>query len=227
MPTVLVPWGAVHQVISRGAGTMTTWMPIQRTIVAVDIKDSTERNNVERGYLRADMYEVLESALLTSGVTEELRDKFIDRGDGAAALIHPADQIPKPRIINRFIPALRDQLMAYAPDRQFQLRVAVHTGDVHFDSRGQFGEDLDVTFRLLDAPEFKAYLAGTTEPLALVVSDQMYRSAIRHGYDGIDASAFQPLVCVQVGGHAHQGWVQVLPAAANGHERMTRIGRVS
>lgn len=206
---------------------MTTLLPIQRTIVAVDVVASTERNNVERAYLREDMYDVLECALLSCGITEDLREPLADRGDGALVLIHPDDKIPKPRLINKFVPALRDQLGAQSPDRRFRLRVALHSGDVHFDSRGQFGEDLDVTFRLLDAPEFKAQLADTAEPLALIVSDQMYRSAIWHGYEGIDATAFQPLVCVRVGGHAYRGWVQVVPEAERGHGDVTRIGRVS
>lgn len=200
-------------------------LPIQRSIIAVDIEASTRRNNVQRALLREDMYTLLEKALASSGITEELRDGFMDRGDGAMVLVHPDDRIPKPLLINRFIPTLRDALAAHAPERQFRLRVALHAGDVHFDCRGQFGEDLDITFRLLAAPELKAQLANSTEPLALIVSDHIYRSAVWHGYEGIDASAFQRLVCVWVGGHAHRGWVQVGPEAGNAP--VTRIDRVS
>ncbi len=32
---------------------------------------------------------------------------------------------------------------------------------------------------------------------------------MRHGYDGIDQDAFQPMVRVQVAGRRHCGWVQV------------------
>jgi hypothetical protein len=47
------------------------------------------------------------------------------------------------------------------------------------------------------------------DPLILVVSGDIYRCVVRHGYDGIDQDAFQPLVRVQVAGHRHCGWVQI------------------
>lgn len=210
---------------TRGAVAMTTLLPLQRTMVGVDIEASTDRNNVQRAFLRDDMYDLFEHALLSCGVTEDLREPFLDRGDGVLALIRPADEIPKYRFITTFVPKLRRQLLNHVPDRRFRMRVALHMGDVHIDDRGQFGEDLDVTFRLLDAPEFKQQLAVSSEPLALVVSDQMYRSAVWHGYEGIDASAFRDLVGVRVGGREYRGWVQVSPEA--GSSPVARIGRVS
>lgn len=195
---------------------MTLLLPKLRTIVAIDVESSTKLNNVQRAHLREDMYEIFEQALLSCGVREELREPLADRGDGVLALIYPVDEIPKPWLVTKFVPALRGQLANHAPDRRFRLRVALHAGDVHFDGRGLFGEDLDVTFRLLDAPEFKEHLASSAEPLALVVSEQMYRWAVWHGYEGIDVSTFEPLVCVRVGGHAYRGWVQVPPKPAVG-----------
>jgi hypothetical protein len=83
---------------------------------------------------------------------------------------------------------------------------------VHRDGNGPFGEDLDVAFRLLDAPRLKAHLKSATVPLALVASDYIYQSIIRHGYDGIDGAEFLPLVTVNVGDQRRKGWVH-LPAA--------------
>ena len=51
-----------------------------------------------------------------------------------------------------------------------------------------------MAFRLLDAPRFKEELKSATVPLALVASDYIYQSIIRHGYDGIDDTEFLPLV---------------------------------
>jgi hypothetical protein len=87
----------------------------------------------------------------------------------------------------------------------------VHAGEVHFDRRGAFGEAIDITCRLLDAPELKLQLSQTTAPLVLVVSDDIYHSLIRHRYDGIDDKAFEPMVHVEVAGNAHCGWVYVPP----------------
>jgi hypothetical protein len=54
--------------------------------------------------------------------------------------------------------------------REMGVRVirAAHAGEVHYDGNGTFGEDLDVAFRLLDAPRFKAELKHASVPLAVV-----------------------------------------------------------
>jgi hypothetical protein len=187
-----------------------TIQPRQRTILAVDIEGSTERNNSARAKLRDDMYALLEQALLDSGITEDLREPFLDRGDGAIALIHPADTVPKTILLSTFIPLLSEQLAKHGMTADgFRLRAAVHAGHVHSDQRGMFGEDIDVTMRLLDSPELKARLRRSSAPLVLVVSDYIYRSVIRHGYDGIDERTFAPLVHLRVGGLSYQGWVQI------------------
>ncbi len=59
----------------------------------------------------------------------------------------------------------------------------------------------------LDAPRFKEELKSATVPLALVASDYIYQSIIRHGYDGIDDTEFLPLVTVKVGDQRRKGWV--------------------
>jgi hypothetical protein len=204
---------------------MTTLQLLQRMLVAVDAKSSTSLNNMQKARLRLDMYDHFEQALLSCGIKEDPQEKFLDRGDGIVALIRPVDEIPKPLLISKFVPALRKQLVDHAPDRRFRLRVAVHTGDVHYDGRGHFGFDLDLTFRLLNAPEFKEHLDASTEPLALVVSEQMHESVVLHGYEGIDASTFRKLVCVRVGGREHHGWVQVPPEAGDGS--VVPIGRAA
>ena len=45
----------------------------------------------------------------------------------------------------------------------------------------------------------KAYLKTAPEPLAVVASDTIYQSIVRHGYDGLDGKEFDPLVNVTVG----------------------------
>jgi hypothetical protein len=128
-----------------------TIQPRQRTIVAVDIEGSTERNNAAKARLRDDMYDLLERALLDSGITEDLREPFHDRGDGAIALIHPADTVPKTLLLSTFIPRLNEELVEHATSPVgFRLRAAIHSGDVHFDRRGMFGEDIDVTMRTFE-----------------------------------------------------------------------------
>ncbi|MET0237741.1 MAG: hypothetical protein ABW224_24095 [Kibdelosporangium sp.] len=194
-------------------------LPRHRTIVAVDIEGSTSRTNPARALLRNAMYTLVEEALLLSGIGEEHRD-LVDRGDGAFVLIHPVDQAPKTVLLTIFIPTLSELLTQYAGDRPkqaFRLRAAVHAGEVHYDNRGWYGEDLDITARLLDAPELKRRLKQTQAPLVLVVSQDFHRSVIRHGYEGIDDTMFEQTVQVQIGGQRQRGWVQVPGGAVDDH----------
>lgn len=187
-------------------------LPRHRSIVAVDIESSTARINSAKAQIRYVMYELFEKALQVGGIAKRHRDALIDRGDGACALVHPVDQAPKALLLNSVIPALSWLLTdhnTHYPDDQFRLRAVVHAGEVHYDRRGRFGESLDIAFRLLDAPEVKRKLRQTAAPLVLVVSDDIYRSVVRHRYHGIDENSFEPLVYVRLAGQWHRGWIHV------------------
>jgi hypothetical protein len=192
-------------------------LPQYRSIVALDIERSTSRPNPIKGELRNKTYELFEVALRTAGVSKRYHDRFIDRGDGILALIHPVDQVPKAILLNRAVPAFNQLLTEYnaslprhsQPQRQLRVRVVVHAGEVHYDANGCFGEALDIAFRLLDASSVKRALQEIVDPLILVVSGDIHNSVVRHGYDGIDNHAFQPLVRVQVAGKRHLGWIQI------------------
>lgn len=200
-------------------------LPHYRAIVALDIESSTTRPNPIKGELRNKAYELFEMALCTAGIDKRYRDRFIDRGDGILALIHPVDQAPKAFLLNRAVPLLGRLLAEYnaslprhsQPQRQLRIRVVVHAGDVHYDANGCFGEALDVAFRLLDAARVKRALRETADPLVLVISGDIHNSVVRHGYDGIDRQAFQPLVRVHVAGRRYPGWVR-LPGHVARHQ---------
>jgi hypothetical protein len=85
----------------------------------------------------------------------------------------------------------------------------VHAGEVHSDANGCFGEALDIAFRLLDAANVKKALQAGAGPLVLVISNDIYRAIVRHGYEGIDQGAFQPLVRVHVAGNRYPGWIYI------------------
>jgi hypothetical protein len=198
-------------------------LPVHRSILAVDIEGSTQRTNTVKGELREQVYRLVMGALGMAGIDSQHYDPLTDRGDGVLVLLRPADEFPKPLLLSRLMPALASLLAAYnssvSPDEQpriLRLRAVVHAGEVHCDGKGFFGEDLDVAFRLLDAPQLKAYLRSEMAPLALVASDYIYHSIIRHGYDGIDDEQFLQLVTVKVGDQRRRGWVH-LPRA----ERLT------
>ena len=43
----------------------------------------------------------------------------------------------------------------------------------------------------------------------LVISEDIYNSVVRHGYDGIDQQAFHPMVRVHVAGKRFPGWIHL------------------
>jgi hypothetical protein len=192
-------------------------LPRYRAIVALDIERSTNRTDPVKAVLRTKLYELFHAALCSAGIHQRHRDRFIDRGDGVLALIHPVNQCPKVLLLNCAIPALQQLLTDYnaslpcvvRPERQLRIRVVVHAGEVHYDANGCFGEALDIAFRLLDAALVKKALRVGTDPLILVVSGDIYGSVVRHGYAGIDQRAFRPLVRVQVAGHHYRGWIRI------------------
>src|SRR6266700_8246834 len=192
-------------------------LPHYRAILALDIERSTSRSNPVKAELRNKTYELFEAALRKAGISTRHRDRFVDRGDGILALIHPVDQVPKALVLNRAIPLLsrlladyNDSLQRFSQlERQLRIRVVMHAGEVHYDANGCFGEALDVAFRLLDAVRVKRALRDTTGPLILVISGDVYNSVVRHGYDGIDQHAFHPLVRVKIAGNCHLGWIHI------------------
>jgi class 3 adenylate cyclase len=192
-------------------------LPHHRAIVALDIEMSTNRTNPVKAELRSKIYELFDAALHSAGIQKRHRDHFVDRGDGILALIHPVDQAPKAVLLNRAVPALNRLLTDYnaslprssRAQRLLRIRVVVHAGEIHYDANGCFGEALDVAFRLLDAAKVKKALHVTADPLILVVSGDIYRSVVRHGYDGIDQHAYHRLVRVQIAGSCHAGWIRI------------------
>jgi hypothetical protein len=194
-------------------------LPYHRSIFAVDIEGSTGSNNFAKMELRRAMYDLVEASFVVSGITGPYRDPFVDRGDGILALIHPVDEVPKTFLLNRVIPILEESLAKHArrfPDRRLRMRAVVHAGEVHFDGHGWCGEALDIAFELLDAPEVKKRLRMSVRPLLLVVSEHIYTSVVRQGYEGIDEHAFFEVAPVEVAGQRYRGWVRVPAGAGDG-----------
>jgi len=204
-------------------------LPVHRSIVAVDIEGSAQRTNPVKEELREEVYRLVVEALYVAGIGSQHYDPFTDRGDGLLVLLRPADELPKPLLLSRLIPTLASLLVAHNSSispadqpRILRLRAVIHAGEVHYDGKGPFGEDLDVAFRLLDAPRFKTHLKNATVPLGLVASDYIYQTIIRHGYDGIIEKEFLQLVTVTVGSRRRKGWVQLPYAGAVPMDRPAR-----
>jgi FAD/FMN-containing dehydrogenase len=188
-------------------------LPCHRSMLAVDVEGSTRRTDPSKAHMRRSMYELLLQALYEGGLTDTFRDPFMDRGDGVMVLVHPVDQAPKTVLLDTVIPTLGALLAehnARHSARRFRLRAVVHAGEVTFDDNGCFGEAVDVAFRLLEAEPAKRALSATEAPMVLVVSDDVHRAVVRHGYDGIDPSQFTRLVMPQGSELVRSGWIRVV-----------------
>lgn len=193
-------------------------LPVHRRILALDIKGSTGplRTNPIKQELRGAVYRLLDEALRDAGIDRRCYDGT-DQGDGVLLLIHPVDRVPTTRLLHPLIPSLTRGITSYnatllepqRTQRELRLRAVVHEGEIHRDDHGYCGVALDLAFRLLNAPRFKACLAGTSAPLALVVSDTVYWSIVWQNYEGIDRSTYRQDVRVKVAGRLHKGWVHI------------------
>ena len=197
--------------------------PVYRSIIALDLEESTKRTNLVKGELRRVMYDLLGHALEAVAITGNHLEQLTDRGDGVLVLIRPHDDVPKTVLLDRLIPLLTTMLAEYNaqaahPALRMRLRAVVHAGEVHLDRRGCYGEAIDIAIRLLDSPRVKKALKQAAAPLVLVISDEIYSGIVCHGY--VDANTYLPLVWVRVANRRHRGWVHipapVMPAGASG-----------
>jgi hypothetical protein len=186
--------------------------PVHRSIVAVDLEGSTTRSNPVKGELRQVMYNLLDRSLDAVRITDDHLEPPIDRGDGVLLLIRPNDDVPKTVLLGRLIPLLTALLTEHneaviSPASRMRLRAVVHAGEIHGDSKGFYGEAIDVAIRLLDSAPLKSALRQIPSPLALVVSDEIYSGIVAHGY--LDGDSYRPLVRVRVANKQHCGWVHI------------------
>jgi class 3 adenylate cyclase len=193
--------------------------PRRRLIVALDIERSTSRPDPVKAEFRTMLYELFDAALRSAGISARHRDRFVDRGDGLLALIDPADQA---LLFNLVIPVFGQLLASYnaslsrpgGRDGQLRVRIVMHTGNVHDDNNGCYGEALDIAFRLLDAPRVKMALKEAPGPVLVVVSGDVYRSVAPRNSAGIDHMASRCLVTAQVADREYQGWIHIPAEAA-------------
>ena len=178
-----------------------------RTIIALDIEGSTSRPDPVKAELRTMLYELFDAALRSAGIYPRHRPSRADspRGSGSESACpksrHPGIQPASGRL--RCQPPA-----ACSQQREVRVRVVLHAGEVHYDSDGCYGEALDIACRLLDAPIVKKALKAAPGPLILVVSGDIYRTVVRHGYDQIAHGNFHRLVGKRIAGRHYAGWIR-------------------
>jgi hypothetical protein len=165
------------------------------TLVAIDIVafGDPRRSDTDRIYLHETMYEQATKAFTMTGLC--WRDCYHeDRGDGALIIapVHVHADLFLDPLAHHLNALLRRRNHEASDIRQLRIRMAVHHGEVHYDTHGVAGSQTLHLFRLLDAPAFKKAMHATDTALGLIVSDTLYTDANRRN-GLIDATAYRKI----------------------------------
>jgi hypothetical protein len=139
-------------------------LAVHRTIVVVDVEGFGNRSRTNRNQVavREGLYGAMRKAFDRSGIRwADCRHE--DLGDGVLILVPP--EVPKGLFVELLPSALGAALRAHNDthpgQERIRLRMALHAGEVHYDEHGVTGASVTLAFRLMDAGELKAALAGS------------------------------------------------------------------
>ncbi len=165
-------------------------------VFAVDVAGYTrpDRDGEVRLYLRRSLYQILQEAFEESGLPWAECD-WEDRGDGALVVLPPhvsgygmIDPLPE-----RMRALIRRHNRVSREPAQMQLRAAASIGPVDRDAHGFAGDDLNLLFRMLEAPPLRKALAGSQAELALAVSRYLHDNIVARHPSRISPALFQPI----------------------------------
>ncbi|MEV6692793.1 hypothetical protein AB0M35_15110 [Micromonospora sp. NPDC051196] len=184
--------------------------PAFHAVALVDIEGFGSRPNPVQRQVRADLYQVVRTALTEAGFDPTRIDQE-DRGDGIL-LIDPDVAVLKlaGRFVQELVNGLREKARTSSEIARIRLRVAVHHGMCEHDGEGWVGTAVNTTARLVDAPPLKAALAAADGAnLALIVSRQAFDDVIRHDYRSVDSSTFERVAIDAKELRGETAWIQV------------------
>ncbi|RPF35582.1 hypothetical protein [Streptomyces sp. TLI_185] len=166
--------------------------PVYRTILLFDIEQYGSRDDVEQGFLRRVLYDVVDSTLSDASVDETLRLRA-DRGDSVMELIDT--QVSVPVLVKTLLtetPALlHNKNRLLADSARMRLRVVLSSGYVAIDELdGWVGSDLNHAVRLLNSDPLRDALKEREDDSVLCVSEGIYQGVVRHGPLGVRPGDF-------------------------------------
>ena len=138
---------------------------VHRTVVAVDVEGFGARNRTNRNQVavRNGLYRVMQEAFDEADISWASHDHE-DRGDGMLILVSP--EVPESLFVETLPPALINALhrhnSGHLDAERIRLRMALHSGQVHYDTHGATAASINLTFRLLECGPVKEALAGSS-----------------------------------------------------------------
>ncbi|MGK5557812.1 hypothetical protein ACSNOI_40035 [Actinomadura kijaniata] len=165
--------------------------PVRRLVSAVDMHAYSGRRTFQQVDFQRTLIDALDAAAAQSGLDRSAW-YLQEQGDAEVAVL-PADA-PEPVVVADFVRELANRLarVNHSPDpaERLRLRVAIHSGMVHFGRNGLPGPAAVDACRLLDAPALKAALRDGDADLALILSDGLFHDVVSPGYRGLRAVDF-------------------------------------
>jgi hypothetical protein len=155
---------------------------VHRGIIVIDTVgfSSPQRMSRDQLAIRAGLYKALEHAFQQAGILWHECHRE-DRGDGVLILAPP--HIPKEYFATRLPSALARMITRHndhhSASARIQVRLALHAGEITYDTHGVSSPALVHAFRLLDASSFKKEVAASQALVGLIVSAWFFDEVIQ------------------------------------------------
>jgi WD40 repeat protein/energy-coupling factor transporter ATP-binding protein EcfA2 len=187
----------VGQVVNGGRSVGTSRHSTYRTFLAADIESygQLERSDSVRVRLRRHLTDWCTALFDRAGV-DPGSWMLQDTGDGWLLSIDP--NVSRSLLLDAVPRGLRQRLLDYNQDsphaERLRLRLAMHAGDVLSDPDPFVGEATNHVCGLLDSEALRDCLRATTQPLAVMVSNEIYQGVVRRAHGGLDPTAWHQIV---------------------------------
>lgn len=166
------------------------------TCVAVDAQAYGGNNDRRQSEIQHDLPRLLSRAARSTGL-DRSQWQIQRKGDEELA-VHPMDGT-EPRLVDDFVRHLVSELREYnevrVPSARMRLRAAIHHGPVELADNGFAGSTVVTTARLLSSRHlYGALKAHHGAHLALLLSDDVYRSTVAGGHTTLSGADFRRVV---------------------------------
>jgi hypothetical protein len=166
------------------------------------------RTQQNRMAIRRGMHTVVETAFTQARIPWQASYRR-DTGDGILIAV-PATGANKGAFVCELLTALTellDEHNATHPEEVIRLRLALHVGEIAFDSFGPDGPGFIHVTRLIEAAPLKSALAQSVKPLAVITSAYVHHEVVKQ-HDEHAPDAYRQ-VTVQVKETTGYGWIRV------------------
>ncbi|MFI2617508.1 hypothetical protein [Streptomyces sp. NPDC018584] len=190
------------------------------TCIAVDAQAYGSNNDRRQSEIQHDLPRLLDRAARRAGL-DRSQWQIQPKGDEQLA-VRPVDG-KEPRLVDDYVrhlvAELRDHNAQRVPEARMRLRAVIHQGLVELADNGFAGRAVVATARLLNSrPLYDALAAHPEADLALLLSDDVFRSTVAGGHTTLSTGDFSR-VAVQVKEFDATAWLCVpalgVPAAAS------------